>query len=252
MHAVKPLRDFLFRVLCGRKGYPIRIGARKILVDPCFRRYGGLDDPLAEAMDRYLQPGSTFVDVGANIGLYSAYAAACVGKSGHVYAFEPDASNFQMLRRNMDYCSNAASIFLVESAVSDDVSVSELTFYVLTTSAGIHPQSSLRPSLEGMREVKVKNTTLDQFFGDKPRFDFVKIDTEGAEMQVLKGGAEVIKRDRPVLCIEYHGGKCKDFGYSVEELEEYVKGLGYTEQRIWQGSGIGHCQTIALPDEGPR
>jgi len=243
----------MFQLAYGRNGYPVRVGSKTLRLHPDFRRYNSENDALADALDANLLPKMTFVDVGANIGLYSVYAAACVGSQGSIYSFEPDEANMLSLMRNIRYSSSKAHITAVESAVSDDATKSTLSFFVPHDTGGA-PQSeaSLKPSVEGMREVTVHNTTLDAFFSDKPRVDFIKIDTEGAELLVMKGAAARIKRDRPVLCIEYHGDKCNDFGYSVGDLKTLVQALGYTEEVIWQGRSEGHKQTIAKPCERNR
>jgi len=253
MKHFKSLRNLMFQLAFWRNGCPVRVGSKTLRLHPDFRRCNSEKDALADALDANLRPGMTFVDVGANIGLYSVYAVACVGSQGSVYSFEPDKENMLSLMRNIRYCSSKAHITAVESAVSDDATKSTLSFFVPHDTGGA-PQSeaSLKPSVEGMREVTVHNTTLDAFFSDKPRVDFIKIDTEGAELLVLKGAAALIKRDRPVLCIEYHGGKCNDFGYAVDDLKTLIQAYGYSEEVIWQGTSVCYYQTIAKPCEQNR
>jgi FkbM family methyltransferase len=241
------LKDSLFEIRHGFRGAPITLGDLVIRVPVELRRLKTAESQLLDALRTHLKPGMTFVDVGANVGLMSVYAAACSAPDGRVYAFEPLPENLDLLRLVVRLNNCAARIPMVESAVSSDPDRPHLTFSAGPVDSGMQAESSLRASGEASREVTVANTTLDSHFAAGPKVDLIKVDTEGAERDVILGARNLIARDRPVLCIEYHGGKCADFGYSPDELRAEVSRLGYSETIISGDAATGYYQTLAVP-----
>jgi FkbM family methyltransferase len=145
-----------------------------------------------------LGPGSTFVDVGCNIGYFSIIGAALVGESGAVHSFEPDPDCFSRLEQN----SRAyAWVRAYHSAVAD--CVGEITFYRSnkTTESGwgtVFNDGTARPRLN------VPVCTLDGCLanGQIEKIDVLKIDVEGGEYRVLLGGRTALEATRPVIWME--------------------------------------------------
>jgi FkbM family methyltransferase len=245
--AWRKAKDCYFEVRFGFRGAPISIGDMEFRIPAALRRLKTAEDSLLQALKSHLKPGHTFVDVGANVGLVSLYAAACSAPGGLVYAFEPLGENAALLRRSIRLNGFERRILVVESAVSSDLDLTHLTFFASASVSGMDAESSLRASGASSREITVANTTLDSFFADKPKVDFIKVDTEGAEWEVIAGARRLIARDRPVLCIEYHGGKCTDFGYTPDQLRAEIQRLGYSETIISGEAATGYYQTLAMP-----
>jgi|SRR3989344_1089398 len=153
-----------------------------------------------------IQPGMTVVDVGANLGYFTRLSAKLVGPTGHVYAFEPDADNFLLLKENTKQLKN---VHIVQSAVSNREGT--VTFY-LSDKMGMH---SLLECKNKGEQVTVSSTTLD-CLSEKTDINFVKIDVEGAEREVFQGMEKLLLR-KPIIVFEYNPLDSKVF---VDELEK--------------------------------
>ena len=159
-----------------------------------------------------LRPGMTVIDVGAHIGYFTRICAGRVGNSGHVYAFEADAENYSLLRRNTAAYTN---VTLVPAAVSSHTG--NVNFYHLPESTGCH--STLAPEGAAVK-VTVPATTLDLFIGEKVRrpVDLIKMDIEGGEWEALKGMTGVLAQEHLSLIIEWNPESLERGGIDPLEL----------------------------------
>lgn len=145
---------------------------------------------------RALTPGSVFFDIGANVGFYTLLGSKLVGPTGRVHAFEPLPNNLAALRRHMalNACSN---VFVHDVAVSDRNG--EARFSIADSNAMGHLAES--------GELAVRTVALDDFaLNDGQRTPTcLKIDVEGAEGQVLRGAARLLRTARPLVFLATHG-----------------------------------------------
>jgi FkbM family methyltransferase len=135
---------------------------------------------------KVLKPWDVFVDVGAHIGYYTSLAADVMDGAGRVYAFEPCPANFDLLRKNTAIYGNMIKAFGM--AVGDRVCQGEL--FLCNANSGDH---RLAPVAD-RQAIPVCVTTLDAALVDVPAIDFLKIDVQGSELQVLRGAREIIGR----------------------------------------------------------
>ena len=158
-------------------------------------------EPELRFLERLLGPGEVFVDIGANIGLYTLKGARLVGPRGRVVAIEPGAEARAQLEANLGL--NAFPwVTVVGKAVSDADGEAVLHHVDL----GHDPQAfSLIENLaaDGRGEA-VETVRLDRLVADLalPRLDLIKIDVEGAEAMVLAGAQETLARFRPKIVFE--------------------------------------------------
>jgi len=224
----------------------VRLGNHEFRLDESLRRHTVAgDDGLFLALKDHLKPGGVFLDIGANIGLYSLMGAQLVGAEGKVFAFEPDPSNFALLRRNVELNGMGSVVAPQQMALGEHADAGGVTFY--SPARGGSPESSLVSKGANMRSVTVPLDTLDAFCersGVSP--DLIKIDTEGAEWPIIQGGLGVIRAKKPLLVVEYHGSKTLDFGYSVDELWRNIDDLGYRQSFVMKG-GDSYFMTLCLP-----
>ena len=165
-----------------------------------------------------LQSGMTVWDIGANVGLYTLPSARAVGPSGQVVAFEPMPRNLGFLRRHL-------TLNGLEGVVVCDVAVSDATG-TLKMAEGDSP-SEFHADAGG--SVEVRAVTLDDWLSESgaPPPDVVKIDVEGSDDAVLRGGARSFAKYRPSIYLALHGERqrraCRDllasWGYVVTSLE---------------------------------
>ncbi len=143
-----------------------------------------------------LRPGSTFYDVGANVGLFSLIAARHIGEGGQVVAFEPWAGNVDYLRKHVSLNGFEQRVHVVEAAVGASEGMALFQPSESPAMGRLSPDGS----------VSVPILTLDSYVegGGRPP-DVLKVDVEGAELQVLKGAKGVLMKQRPVIFLATHG-----------------------------------------------
>jgi len=141
--------------------------------------------------------GKVVIDAGANMGVFSLYAAKLGAKK--VYAFEPVTGTFDILKKNIEQNNMQDIIIPVNMALGDRKGEGEISF-----SESGDDRASFVLSQENRNKQKIQITTIDEFFKTE-RIDFLKIDVEGYEENVLLGGKQMIKRCKPVLSFSaYH------------------------------------------------
>ena len=145
---------------------------------------GKYEEETTRLFERILKPGMAVLDVGAHVGYYSLLAARHVGPTGKVYSFEPEADNYELLLKNIEL-NGYTNIHAVNSAISN--LVGSRTLFLTSLDSGRH--STYRHGLQERGEVAVDTSTLDAFLESLgwPTVDLVKVDVEGAEMDVLAG-----------------------------------------------------------------
>jgi FkbM family methyltransferase len=162
--------------------------------------------------------GAVVYDVGANVGIYSLLASLRAGPSGRVYAFEPLGRNLQYLRRHITL-NNLQNCTVLEEAVCNQEGTRSF-------SAAAWESSMARLSPDG--EIRVPSTTLDSCIYGERRLrppDILKIDVEGAELEVLEGSHRALAEFHPAIFLEIHGTQlhadCRAFlskkGYHLDE-----------------------------------
>lgn len=156
-----------------------------------------------------LKSGEVVVDAGAHIGIFTEKAAeaGCA-----VFAFEPDPQNFSDLLKRV---SHYPAVTCFQVALWSQAKKVEL--YVRQEHNGGH---SLRWGTDQSNGLEVSARKLDDYAILRwPKIDFIKIDTEGSELEIIKGAEQVLLRDKPDLAIEMHGQAfhqpVKDFLASV-------------------------------------
>jgi FkbM family methyltransferase len=201
--------------------------------------FQGASEPgLANFIRGFLNPGMVFVDVGAHLGEYTVLAASIVGDSGHVHAFEARPDTFDILTRNVEI-NGFRNVVTKPCAVWNEDGFCE---FEETQDPSV---SALRPDHEARRGgtlVRVKAVTLDHYFSEnsfaKP--NLIKIDVEGAELQVLKGASALLSSPQsPVLVVEYGPRNASTFGYHADETCQLLRELGYEPRSVPRGGARG-------------
>lgn len=153
---------------------------------------------VAAVLQKYLQPGGRFLDVGANIGYFTAWAAHRVGSAGRVVSVEPMDKNLQLIYATV--ARNGFTQVRIEPfAASDAAGV---------VCMGTHPGTSngeiLREGSHGGPLLYAQTRRLDDQLADEARFDVVKFDIEGHELHAWRGFSRRLQRERPIVLTEFH------------------------------------------------
>lgn len=175
----------------GTFTYPVR----DRFVGRALDLYGEWCEAELGVLARYVPEGATVVDVGANLGTHAVFFAKKVGRAGRVVAFEPQSFTHALLTRNVE--ANALqNVVARREAVG--ARAGEATFPVLDPrTAANFGAAAATASGDGER---VPVVALDAL--GLERCDLLKVDVEGAEVDVLAGARETITRLRPVLFVE--------------------------------------------------
>ncbi len=157
----------------------------------------------------FIKNNSIIIDVGANIGIFTLFAAH-LSRGGKIYAFEPATKTFNILNRTIVANNLTPNIHTINKALGDEDGRAILLVGADEVGGANLIDKSL--CLSGKEDIfniseEVSMTTLDKFIGENniKKVDFIKIDAEGYEKQIIKGAREVIKKFSPVIaCSAYH------------------------------------------------
>ena len=167
-------------------GYDMRACNGDRFLNLCLHRFGLMGSAPRQTFETILRPGFTAVDVGANQGLYSLLFASLVGPQGRVFSFEPDAALFAALRENCQR-NRAENISSFNCAIG--ARAETRTLYRSRVNSGDNRLAASDWS-DWFYEIDIRTETLDSVLGNA-HVDFIKIDVQGWEFEVVKGMAEV-------------------------------------------------------------
>jgi FkbM family methyltransferase len=176
---------------------------------------------------RTLMPGDVFVDVGANIGLYSLVASRLVGGSGQVYAFEPYSDSFLQLSHHITV-NKIQNVIAEKQAVSSGISGIQLRGSVSNHNSGMVSQFHAHGDLVET----VASISLDMYKSTHiPRtIRLIKMDIEGGEGEALKGMKNILTTDRPILLIELDDRLLEKAGTTSKSIVNWLEQLHYLRQ----------------------
>jgi FkbM family methyltransferase len=169
--------------------------------------------------DSFMRPGMVFVDVGANDGYYSTFAATRVGKTGRVIAVEPSSRERINLRRNLQR-NGLQNVTIVPAALGAAAGEADLRL-----AEGVHSGHNTlgmfaHDDVAAMRVEQVDVETLDHLVNrlGVTAIDFIKIDVEGAEASVIAGGCATLRAMQPVLLMEINDMALRAQRNSADQL----------------------------------
>lgn len=168
----------------------------------------------------------TFIDIGANIGLISLQMLKRFPKL-KIYAFEPSPHQYSLFKKTIQENTLSDKIILSEDAVSD--TQSEVSFFI-HNEANCSGDGFIDTGRGGDgTSINVKTIPLDIWWknNEKPHIDLIKIDTEGAELFVLKGAKELIQECSPVIFFEMQEANYKVYRYTWKDIISFFDSINY-------------------------
>jgi len=168
---------------------------------------------------RMVRPGAVLFDVGANFGYYALMLAAALRRECEVHAFEPTDATFERLRQHIALNRMEGTVHAHRLALSDAPGTASMH--------GRDGNSGAAFVEPGVGAVQV--STLDAFVAERGlrRLDFMKIDVEGFEERVLRGGERVLRELRPSILLEVQPTTLERAGSSVRRLADLLTSHGY-------------------------
>jgi FkbM family methyltransferase len=212
----------------------IKIG--NYLYNHCYGLYKLIYPVMKNRQDAYeislmkssIKSGDTVLDIGANIGFMSRVLSKCVGVSGCVYAFEPDAENYMHLEKALKSFSNVKTI---RAAVSDRQGV--ITVY---KSPMLNVDHRTYPVDDYTAKEDVSCVAIDEFLPKDTAVTFIKIDIQGFEYTALQGMRRTLEQngERLKMIMELWPAGLKKAGASALQVFDFLTQLGYNLYLIEQ------------------
>ena len=182
-----------------------------------------------ELLQKYLKPGDSVLDIGANIGFYALIISQLVGKKGKVFCFEPDVKNFNHLQKATKKINN---IFVNQLAVSSKTGIIK----IYTSKSLNVDHRTYKPDVYD-KEFDIRAVSIDDFLPKDTKVDFIKMDIQGFEMQALKGMINTLHLNPKLKMIsEFWPYGLKKAGSSLSEYFIYLKDLGFDVQLLKENS----------------
>ena len=191
---------------------------------------GGFERRTQGVFRRFVSDGDVALDIGANVGAHALPLARLVGPRGKVVAFEPTAFAFQKLLKNMSLNPGLASRIVPEQVMlvgneREEPAQALYASWPLTEGEQVHHRlcGVLKPT-SGARV-----TTLDDYLAERTmgRVALIKLDVDGYECRVLRGGQRTLAGHRPVIVMEMAPYLLSETQSTLEELLELLRGAKY-------------------------
>ena len=206
-------------------------------IDLAIYLQGGFEPLTLREYDRVVRPGFVALDIGANIGSHTLPLARLVGPSGHVHSFEPTDFAFEKQRRNLALNPELSKRISAIQAMLVARSNQEKPEAVPSSwpldgegAATLHPIHLGRfEALEGAQVLR-----LDDWIAQErpPKVDFVKMDVDGYEIDVIEGARETLSLFKPIMMMEFAPYIFAERGRSFKELLDALLALGYGARTV--------------------
>jgi FkbM family methyltransferase len=213
-------------IVVNQPGYKLLVNTKDLIGWNVFF-FSGYEQNTNNILQQYIRPGDTVVEAGANIGTETILLANLVGDTGKVYAFEPNRNVFNRLSYNANILNQKTNVVCFDQALGEKNDI--IRFHIYPES---FPNSGMSSKYHPSPDVvDVRQVTLDSLLKDSTltRVDFIKMDVQGAELDVLLGATETLSRFKPYVFLEAHEHQNELFktlvtaGYRVHTVTD--KGL---------------------------
>jgi FkbM family methyltransferase len=247
----RPAYNSFLQMLYGKRGI-VRVlnGREKVRLRPRYRLIRDYyESKLCQSLEQIVHTGDVVLEVGANVGVFTILLARWVGRTGHVYALEPNPHARAALEDHLRLNMVADRVSVIPAAISSESGRS--TFYV-QGSSGEGTLSSGHSRLSKAEGIDVEVTTIDEFCSARRITPaLIKIDIEGFELHALRGSLQQLSRQRPILAVEMHPAHWPEIGVTAGDIVELISAASYHVHPL-QGqadpfSSYGHAILDPLP-----
>lgn len=183
-------------------------------------RYG----QTTKLLKKFVKEGTVVIDLGANIGYYTILSAELVGKTGHVYSFEPDLDNFSFMKKSVN-TNNLINVTLEQKGVADKNYQARLYLSDATNAHRIYKSEN-----QDSKSIEIQIIKLDDYFSDginKPCF--IKSNIQGADIKAIIGMKKILENTSDlILYFEYSPIMLKQFDSDPEPTINSLLDIGFT------------------------
>lgn len=230
MNFLKDLFYSLLNLATFGKGVPRTINGMAIRFPARWSRYyeNDYEQENYHFLQKQLKPGMQVLDIGAHLGLFSSCSSKLAGKEGKIICFEPTPGTYSVLKETLrlNHCDN---VIAVQAAVS--AAEGRATFYVSDTAACNSNSLVNNKPEKDLHGYEVELVTIDGIaaqYSLQP--DLIKIDAEGAELDVLRGGQKTLTEYKPVLILGLHPDFIQKKGDSLDAIWDLLMKYQYRVQ----------------------
>ena len=221
MNLIKDIAYKTLDVVTQGHGINRHVGGESIRFPPRWSRYyeAEYEPETFRFFHEYLRPGDTVLDIGGHIGLFAVVTARLVAPGGQVFSFEPTPFTRAVLEEvvALNECEDIVEVR------SEAVSARSGETVFFDTGDEISNANSLVKTERSKIEIPIKLISVDEFAADRGlKIRCMKIDVEGAEMDVLKGARNTFANDRPVTRLGLHPEFISKNGQSLDEIWEII------------------------------
>jgi len=211
------------------------VDTRDLSVAPHFLVGDGWEPGITWLFTSLLQPGMTFVDIGANFGYFTLLAATAVGPQGRVYSFEAGPRNFEILTLNVGVNWLGDRVRAHHCAVLD--AKRQISFYEVPRFLGCSTLFVEKPDDPAFAPVSVSARPLDDMVSE--RVDLMKIDAEGSEPLILEGMRGVLDRSPEIKIVsEFNQHTLRMAGVDPLSFIRRIEELGLKTSIVSKGGAI--------------
>lgn len=228
-------------ILYGKRGEPFIINSKKYNFElgsrPIRSKYINSKNIVVrndvlqfKLVSELLKENSIFWDIGSHYGTYSILAAAYISDNNRIFAFEPDTEAILIFNKNIQNNGLQGKISLLETAVYSSIGIQEFDMQFGNSNSHLINKGDI--SMKGALKL-VKTTTLNEALKTIPMPSIIKIDTEGAELEIIKGATDILRNQDTIFICELHPYAWgKDIGLVWNEFIELVQLNGRTIKLI--------------------
>ena len=227
------------------------------------REYGEFSEIELSLMLKFIMKDDVVFDIGANIGAFTVPFAKKVGDFGEIYSFEPQKLIYEILHENVNKnkLKNVKVFNIGVGKKEEELELNDIDYSKVGNFGGVsfkYESSSFTKNIKNKKyKVKVKN--LDQLTEIK-KCNFIKMDVEFMELEILTGGKNFLKKFRPILWIENHKlypNKINKFLLENDYNAYWVYSTAFNKSNYFINDNnyfgeLGTLNTLAIPREDKR
>jgi len=227
------------------------------------REYGEFSEIELSLMSKFIMKDDVVFDIGANIGAFTVPFAKKVGELGKVYAFEPQKLIYDILQENINK-NKLENVKVFNAGVGikeEELELNDIDYSKVGNFGGVsfkYESSSFTKNIKN-KKYKVEVINLDQLMEIK-KCNFIKMDVELMELDILKGGRNFLKKFRPILWIENHQSypnKINKFLLENDYDAYWAYSTVFNESNYFINENnyfdeMGTLNTLAIPKEDNR
>lgn len=191
---------------------------------------GAFEPDTLKVFERLVRPGMTVLDIGANIGAHTLHLGQLVGTSGRVIAFEPTTWAFGKLMNNLALNPEISAHVIAQQAMlvgdsGQTVPENIPSSWPLKSDQNVHPKLRGRDMATTGSIAMTADSFLSQSKVDK--IDFIKLDVDGYECDVLSGMQRTLRKQQPIILMELSPYVLMEKGHSIQKLIDILDSAGY-------------------------